>query len=199
MQCLSEASAGLDCLKFVHTVPVMGLSSSKKWDPKRTRLVAATTALTRGADFTKEAGGERGRFYCVLYISLSRLDEVWVCDPLVEGLYSLYRRHPPHPRSPFPSLLSLSLPFSSPGSVWFCLVCLVYRLYRRWLRLKQSASLVGLEEVVLEGQDTCKGLATSASVFRHTLGELDASLDVLRLRETWAGDRPSNGVSCPAE
>lgn len=52
LQRLSEASAGLDCLKFVQTVPIMGLSSSKKWDPKRTRLVAATTALIRGADFT---------------------------------------------------------------------------------------------------------------------------------------------------
>lgn len=58
LQCLSEASAGLDCLKFVHTVPVMGLSSSKKWDPHRTRLVAATSALLRGADFNSEAEGE---------------------------------------------------------------------------------------------------------------------------------------------
>ncbi|CAM9320569.1 unnamed protein product, partial [Laminaria digitata] len=56
LQCLSQASAGLDCLKFVQTVPVMGLSSSKKWDPKRTRLVAASTALIRGADFTGKAG-----------------------------------------------------------------------------------------------------------------------------------------------
>ena len=58
-----------------------------------------------------------------------------------------------------------------------------------------SASLSGLEEVVLEGQAACKGLATSASIFRHTLGELDTALDVLRLRETWAGAQPANGVS----
>ena len=58
MECLSESAAGVDCLKFVHTVPVMGLSSSKKWDPKRTRLVAATTALIRATEFTEEAGGE---------------------------------------------------------------------------------------------------------------------------------------------
>lgn len=58
LQCLSEAASGMDCLKCVHTVPVMGLSSSRKWDPKRTRLVAATTALIRGADFTAEAGGD---------------------------------------------------------------------------------------------------------------------------------------------
>lgn len=57
LQCLSEVTSGLDCLKFVHTVPVMGLSSSKKWDPKRTRLVAATTALTRGSDVPGAAGG----------------------------------------------------------------------------------------------------------------------------------------------
>lgn len=58
-----------------------------------------------------------------------------------------------------------------------------------------TASLSGLEGIVLEGQDACKGLATSASIFRHTLAELDSSLDVLRLREAWAGERPSNGVN----
>lgn len=58
-----------------------------------------------------------------------------------------------------------------------------------------SASLTGMEEVVLEGQNACKGLGTSASLFRHTLSELDASLDDLRLREAWAGDTPPNGVS----
>lgn len=57
LQCLSEVTAGTDCLKFVHTVPIMGLSSSRKWDPKRTRLVAAMTALTRGAEVSGAAGG----------------------------------------------------------------------------------------------------------------------------------------------
>lgn len=56
------------------------------------------------------------------------------------------------------------------------------------------ASLAGLEEAVMVGQDACKGLATSASLFRHTLGELETSLDVLRLREAWAGAPPPNGV-----
>lgn len=59
LQCLSEVTAGLDGLKFVHTVPVMGLSSSKKWNPRRTRLVAATTALTRGSDIPGAAGGNK--------------------------------------------------------------------------------------------------------------------------------------------
>lgn len=57
------------------------------------------------------------------------------------------------------------------------------------------ASLSGLEEAVMEGQDACKGLARSSSIFRHTLGELDAALDSLKLRDAWAGNRPSNGVS----
>lgn len=56
-------------------------------------------------------------------------------------------------------------------------------------------SLSGMEEVVLDGQAACKGLATSASIFRHTLSELDDALDVLRLREAWAGAQPANGVS----
>lgn len=59
----------------------------------------------------------------------------------------------------------------------------------------RSASLAGLEDVVLDGQAACKGLATSASIFRHTLGELDKALDSLRLREAWAGAQPANGVS----
>ena len=58
-----------------------------------------------------------------------------------------------------------------------------------------SGSLSGLEQAVLEGQDACKGLATSATIFRHTLSELDAALDSLDLRDAWAGNRPSNGVS----
>ena len=56
------------------------------------------------------------------------------------------------------------------------------------------ASLAGLEEAVTVGQDACRGLATSASLFRHTLGELETALDVLRLREAWAGAPPPNGV-----
>lgn len=50
--------------------------------------------------------------------------------------------------------------------------------------------------MVLDGQNACKGVATSASIFRHTLGELDAALDGHGLREAWTGDPPSNGVSC---
>lgn len=57
-----------------------------------------------------------------------------------------------------------------------------------------SASLAGLEDLVLEGQELCKGLTTSASLFRHTLGELDAALDRLHLRESWVGAPPTNGV-----
>lgn len=62
-------------------------------------------------------------------------------------------------------------------------------------RIVWPASLSGLDEAVLEGQDACKGLARSSSIFRHTLGELDAALDSLKLRDAWAGNRPSNGVS----
>lgn len=72
-QCLSEVTAGMDCLKFVHTVPVMGLSSSKKWDPERTRLVAATTALTRGADISGAAGGESFAHFDIDFPTLLRV------------------------------------------------------------------------------------------------------------------------------
>ncbi|CAM9167660.1 unnamed protein product, partial [Phaeothamnion confervicola] len=46
---LSHLLEAQDCLKYVHSVPLVGVVSSKSWDPEHTRILAAVTGVALAA------------------------------------------------------------------------------------------------------------------------------------------------------